>query len=117
MLISLFAFVFCLSFVFGLCFYFVHRYLSFTCRVCSFAQPVPTSSSRRPSRRNACQARRLYSFKGVRPRECEPYPLRRKCRQFDTATNGSLRRLRRAAGSFVTSSLTPKPIANASKES
>src|SRR6266404_3803345 len=29
MLISLFAFVFCLSFVFGLCFYFVHPYLSF----------------------------------------------------------------------------------------
>src|SRR6266536_898145 len=56
MLISLFAFVFCLSFVFGLCFYFVHRYLSFTCWVCSFAQPVPTSSSRRPSRRNARQA-------------------------------------------------------------
>src|SRR6266540_6773787 len=91
MLISLFAFVFCLSFVFGLCFYFVHRYLSFTCRVCSLAQPVPTSSSRRPSRRNARQARRLYSFKGERPRECEPYVLRRKCRQFDTATNGSLR--------------------------
>src|SRR6266540_6938503 len=44
-------------------FLFVHRYLSFTCRVCSFAQPVPTSSSRRPSRRNARQARRLYSFK------------------------------------------------------
>src|SRR6266540_6090734 len=72
-------------------FLFVHRYLSFTCRVCSFAQPVPTSSSRRPSRRNACQARRFYSFKGVRPQECEPYSLRRKCRQFDTATNGSLR--------------------------
>src|SRR6266446_9792455 len=51
MLISLFAFVFFLSFVFGLCFYFVHPYLAFTCRVCSFANPVPTSSSRRPSRR------------------------------------------------------------------
>src|SRR6266581_4692900 len=98
MLISLFAFVFCLSFVFGLCFYFVHPYLAFTCRVCSFAQPVPTSSSRRPSPRNARQARRLYSFKGVGALQCEPYPLGIKCRQFDTAPNGSLWGPRRAAG-------------------
>ena len=61
--------------VFGAC---VHRYLSFAWRVCSFARPVPTSSSRRLSGQNARQARRFYSFKGARPRECEAMPASKK---------------------------------------